>query len=91
MADNVMSGPGLRPGLGEVMPAMPNPAVPPAPVQAPACPLCGGANECAAASSGTFDTPCWCRDATFSAELIARVPEAQRGLACICRHCASAD
>ena len=61
------------------------------PIPAVTCPLCGGANECAAASSGSFDTPCWCRDTTFSAELIARVPEPQRGLACICRHCASGE
>lgn len=60
------------------------------PIPAVTCPLCGGANECAAASSGSFDTPCWCRDATFNAELIARVPEPQRGPACICRQCGSA-
>ena len=70
--------------------AMSKPTAPTAPIQAVSCPLCGEANECAAAASGTFDTPCWCRDATFSAELIARVPEAQRGLACICQPCASA-
>ncbi len=67
------------------------PTAPARPIPAVTCPLCGGANDCAAASSGTFDTPCWCREAAFSAELIARVPEAQRGLACLCRHCASAE
>ncbi len=60
------------------------------PMPAETCPLCGGANECAAALSGSFDTPCWCRAATFSAELIARVPEPQRGRACICRQCGAA-
>ncbi len=68
----------------------PDPTVPTRPIQGLTCPLCGGANDCAAASSGSVDTACWCRDATFSTELLERVPEAQRGLACICRKCASA-
>ncbi len=76
-----------RPSWGAPMsastaPARPSPAV--------ICPLCGGANDCAAASSGSVDTPCWCRASGFSAQLIARVPEAQRGLACICQRCAAA-
>lgn len=54
------------------------------------CPLCGGPNGCAPAASGRFDTPCWCRDAAFSAELLARVAPAQRGRACICARCAAA-
>lgn len=53
------------------------------------CPLCGGDNACAPAQSGDLDTPCWCRQASFSAELLARVPEDQRGLACICAKCAN--
>lgn len=32
------------------------------PLPALSCPLCGAANECAAAQSGSFDTPCWCHD-----------------------------
>ena len=70
---------------------IPDPTAPARPIPAVTCPLCGAANDCAAASSGSFDTPCWCRAATFSTELIARVPEPQRGLACICRQCASAE
>ncbi|MGC4063031.1 MAG: cysteine-rich CWC family protein [Aquabacterium sp.] len=54
------------------------------------CPLCGQANQCAPAASGDLHTPCWCRQATFSAELLAKVPEGQRGLACICAACAKA-
>jgi hypothetical protein len=54
------------------------------------CPLCGAANECAAAASGDFNTPCWCRGVTFTAELLAAVPEEMRGRACICRRCAEA-
>ena len=71
--------------------AMPDSTAPTRPIPAVSGPLCGGANECAAASSGSFDTLCWCRAATFDAEVMARVPESQRGLACICRQCASAE
>jgi Cysteine-rich CWC len=59
------------------------------PIPAHDCPICGGANNCAAARSGSFETPCWCREATFSPDLLARVPEAARGQACICHDCAS--
>lgn len=52
------------------------------------CPLCGGPNGCAAAASGDFATPCWCRDVVFTPGLLARVPEAARHRACICRRCA---
>lgn len=53
------------------------------------CPLCGGPNGCAPAASGTFDTPCWCKDASFSAQLLERLPEVLRGTACVCRACAA--
>lgn len=59
-----------------------------APIAAHACPLCGQPNGCAAARSGSFNTPCWCTDARFAPALLARVPEPQRGRACICRACA---
>ncbi len=62
-----------------------------APLPAHACPLCGQPNACAAARTGTFDTPCWCADVTFTPALLARVPEAQRGTACVCRTCAERD
>jgi hypothetical protein len=55
------------------------------------CPLCGGANACAPARSGDFGQPCWCQAATFSAALLARVPEPLRDLACVCAACARAD
>ncbi len=70
---------------------MPDITPPAAPISAHECPICGGPNRCAAAASGSFDTPCWCREATFSPDLLARVPEAQRGQACICRACAARD
>jgi hypothetical protein len=67
------------------MPTDPNFTVP---LPEHACPLCGGPNDCAAARSGSFSTPCWCREATFSAELLAKVPPAMQGRACICPRCA---
>jgi hypothetical protein len=54
------------------------------------CPLCGGPNDCAAAASGSCDTPCWCAAVAFSPELIARVPPELAREACICRACAQA-
>lgn len=54
------------------------------------CPLCGGPNDCATAQSGDFATPCWCRDATFPPGLLARVPPADAGRACICPACVAA-
>ena len=66
-----------------------DPASPsPAPTRSLRCPLCGGPNACAAASTGSFDAPCWCRDATFTSELLARVPPAERGRSGICCACA---
>jgi hypothetical protein len=60
------------------------------PRDAPLCPLCGAANGCVAAASASFDTPCWCVDVRFSDDVLARVPVAQRGRACVCRRCAEA-
>lgn len=54
------------------------------------CPLCGRPNDCSAARTGSFDSPCWCQHATFAAELLARVPADRVGRACICRACADA-
>lgn len=54
------------------------------------CPLCGGPNHCAPARCGSFETPCWCTTANFAPELLALVPIADRGLACICADCAAA-
>jgi len=54
------------------------------------CPLCGRPNGCAAAASGTCDTPCWCAELRFPAALIERVPAPLRRVACICRACVEA-
>lgn len=58
------------------------------PLPAHQCPLCGQPNGCAAARAGSFDTPCWCSQVTFTPALLARVPLAQQGQACICKACA---
>jgi len=59
-------------------------------VPAAVCPLCGGANACAMAAGGADGSPCWCVAATFGDALLARVPAAARGRACICAACAAA-
>jgi len=61
------------------------------PSNAPVCPLCGSANECAPAKSGSFDTPCWCTSVTIAPDVLAALPAAERGLACLCRRCATAS
>lgn len=55
------------------------------------CPLCGGPNGCEPARLGSQDVPCWCTTASFSPELLARVPAHLQGLACICAKCAAAQ
>ena len=61
------------------------------PIEALACPICGEPNRCSAAESGAFDTPCWCQSVTVSAAVLARVPDDKRGVACVCRQCATSD
>jgi len=52
------------------------------------CVICGRDNDCALADPETpAETECWCVRETFPAELIARVPDADLGQACICRRC----
>ena len=53
------------------------------------CPLCGGANACVPARGGGADEACWCRSATFGAELLARIPQQLRGVSCVCASCAA--
>jgi hypothetical protein len=60
------------------------------PSDKPICPLCGKPNECAAVASGSFDAECWCKSVTFSADLLASVPENDKRMACICPRCAQA-
>ena len=52
------------------------------------CPLCGGANQCAPAASGTLDVECWCTTASISSEALAKVPADLIDKACLCPRCA---
>jgi hypothetical protein len=66
--------------------------MPTAIVDATRCPLCGQPNRCAMEvqrETGQAQPPCWCTQADFSRELLARVPEPLRGQACICATCAA--
>jgi hypothetical protein len=39
--------------------------------------------------TGRAQPPCWCMQADFSEDLLARVPAEKRRLACICARCAA--
>ena len=55
------------------------------------CPICGEPNQCAqeiAKVTGKPPKTCWCMTATFSSELLDRVPEEAKNKACICEKCA---
>ena len=57
------------------------------------CPLCGEPNRCAMElerETGQKQGPCWCVGATFSTELLQRLPAEAAGQACICTRCAAA-
>jgi len=66
---------------------MPPVAIPPAPAHR--CPRCGQPNACAPARSGDFATPCWCTAVTVRDDVLASLPAADRGRACLCQHCAT--
>ena len=51
------------------------------------CPLCGAPNQCAPAASGTFDTPCWCKDVKMDPKAIAAAGDKRD--ACLCPACAT--
>jgi len=65
------------------------------------CPLCGRANACAlagrpaadpAAPADAAERPdCWCAALRIDPAILARVPEAARGRACLCRRCAEGE
>ena len=57
------------------------------------CPLCGQSNRCAnevERATGQPQPPCWCTQADFTPELLARVPAPAVDKACICPACAAA-
>ncbi|MEI8156680.1 MAG: cysteine-rich CWC family protein [Burkholderiales bacterium] len=54
------------------------------------CPLCGKSNQCAnevERETGVTQPPCWCATAVFEPALLARIPAAARGVACVCARC----
>ncbi|MCC7398373.1 MAG: cysteine-rich CWC family protein [Planctomycetes bacterium] len=56
------------------------------------CPACGAPNSCAmATAAGAADAtaPCWCRDVSIDPRTLAALPAAARGVACLCRACAT--
>lgn len=55
----------------------------------PTCPLCGAANQCAPASTGRLDVPCWCSTVQIDPQALARVPPEQLNKACLCPRCAA--
>jgi hypothetical protein len=58
----------------------------PEPQPALVCPLCGKANQCAPAASGSFDTPCWCTTVKVDPAAIAALGGNRD--ACLCPACA---
>jgi len=49
-------------------------------------------NQCAmeiAKATGQAQEPCWCVNAYFTPELLAKLPEEAKGQACICAGCAA--
>jgi len=42
------------------------------------------------AATGIQQPPCWCTQAQFSADLLNKIPEAARGVACLCAACVKA-
>jgi hypothetical protein len=41
--------------------------------------------------TGQPQPACWCMEVDFSADLLARVPQGQRRMACICARCAAQE
>lgn len=52
------------------------------------CPLCGENNQCAV-TLGQDPSTCWCHqpEIVIDKTLLAKIPQAARGKACICQQC----
>ncbi len=50
------------------------------------CPLCGQPNECGMAAG---QSSCWCFETQIPPEVLERVPPELRGVACVCKACAT--
>jgi hypothetical protein len=67
---------------------------PPSPSPPPdRCPLCGDDNRCAMARApdASACADCWCAAVRIDEHVLARVPAAAIGKACLCRSCATGD
>lgn len=53
------------------------------------CPLCGEGNSCAALLEEN-PRDCWCFHAAIPKELLARIPDEERGKSCVCESCVQA-
>ncbi len=60
------------------------------PVERSECPLCGRANQCQLCTISPYKGSCWCERMRIPEELLARVPTAWRGEACVCLECVQA-
>jgi len=64
----------------------------PAPVCEDRCPLCGQANACTRAfGADPGPAPCWCESVDIPSIVLAGIPAALQGKACLCAACARAD
>jgi hypothetical protein len=52
------------------------------------CPLCGAQNECGMTAGRS---ECWCFNVTIGKQTLDRLPEAARGVACVCKNCAAKE
>lgn len=50
------------------------------------CPICGQPNDCQVAAGRPT---CWCFERPVPLAVLARVPFAAQGLACVCQTCAT--
>lgn len=50
------------------------------------CPLCGQPNQCGIAAG---EATCWCFETPIPAEALEKVPPEARGIACLCKTCAT--
>ena len=56
------------------------------------CPMCGQPNGCAMAGgrgAAQDCESCWCREVRIDEAVLAQLPDADRGRACLCRSCAT--
>ncbi|WP_201356374.1 cysteine-rich CWC family protein [Amphritea japonica] len=53
------------------------------------CPICQQDNRCGNIASCGADESCWCSEITFPEGVLNQVPDEAKGMACICKSCAS--